>query len=75
LNNNRKKIIKDINQNILKTYENIRNARDGKGIAIVKNGNCGGCFSYIPPQKIVEVRKMKKIFECESCGRILVWND
>jgi uncharacterized protein len=75
LNNNRAKIIKNISQNVLKTYEKVRNAREGKGIAILKNGNCGGCFSYIPPQKIVEVRKMKKIFECEACGRILIWND
>jgi len=75
LNKNRKKIIKDLSKNVLDTYEKVRKAREGKGIAIVKNGNCGGCFSYIPPQKIVEVRKMKKIFECEFCGRILVWSD
>jgi len=59
---------------MLDTYEKVRNAREGKGIALLTNGNCGGCFSYIPPQKIVEVRKMKKIFECEACGRILIWN-
>lgn len=75
LNKNRKKIIKDLSQQVLKTYETIRQAREGKGIAMVVNGTCGGCFSYIPPQKIVEVRKMKKIFECEACGRILIWND
>lgn len=75
LNKNRKKIIKNLSQHVLDTYEKIRSAREGKGISIVQNGNCGGCFSYIPPQKIVEVRKMKKIFECEACGRILIWND
>lgn len=75
LNKNRKKIIKNLSQNVLHTYEKIRKAREGKGIAILRNGNCGGCFSYIPPQKIVEIRKMKKIFECEACGRILIWND
>ena len=74
LNKSRKKIIKNLSKNVLDTYEKVRNAREGKGIALVKNGNCGGCFSYIPPQKIVEVRKMKKIFECEACGRILIWN-
>jgi len=75
LSKKRKKIIKNLSQLVLNTYEKIRGAREGKGIALVKNGNCGGCFSYIPPQKIVEVRKMKKIFECEACGRILIWND
>jgi len=75
LNKKRKKIIKNLSQNVLNTYEKIRKAREGKGIAILRNGNCGGCFSYIPPQKIVEIRKMKKIFECEACGRILIWDE
>lgn len=75
LNTNRKKILNNVNRHILKTYETVRHARDGKGIAMVRNGNCGGCFSYIPPQKIVEVRKMEKLFECEACGRILLWSE
>lgn len=75
LKKEREMIIKKFKPNILSSYETIRNARDGKGIAPVVNGNCGGCYSYIPPQKIVEIRKMSKIYECEFCGRILVWNE
>jgi predicted nucleic acid-binding Zn-ribbon protein len=75
LNKKRDKILKNLSKNVYKTYEKIRKARNGKGIANVENGTCGGCFSYIPPQKVVEVRKMKKIYECEFCGRILVWNE
>lgn len=75
LNKNREKILKDVHKHVLRTYETIRTAREGKGIAKVMNGNCGGCFSYIPPQKILEIRKMNKIFECEACGRILVWTE
>ncbi|MCB0283119.1 MAG: hypothetical protein H6627_01265 [Calditrichae bacterium] len=75
LKKERESIIKKFKPNILSSYETIRNARDGKGIAPVVNGNCGGCYSYIPPQKIVEIRKMSKIYECEFCGRILVWNE
>lgn len=71
----RRSIVDKLKKSVLSTYETVRNARDGKGIAFVVNGNCGGCFSYIPPQKIVEIRKMKNIHECEFCGRILVWND
>ena len=71
----REAILTNLKPGVLKTYESVRGARSGKGIAEVLNGNCGGCFSYIPPQKIVEVRKMKKIYECEFCGRILVWNE
>ena len=75
LNKNRTKILKNVSKHVLNTYETIRGAREGRGIAVVVNGNCGGCFSYIPPQKVVEVRKMKQIYECEACGRILVWSE
>ncbi len=73
LNHEREIIINKTDPEIIKTYELVRSARDGQGIARVENGVCGGCFSYIPPQKIVEVRKMEKIYTCEFCGRILVY--
>lgn len=75
LNKKREKILKNLSKLVYSSYEKIREARNGKGIAMVENGTCSGCFSYIPPQKVVEVRKMKKIYECEFCGRILIWNE
>jgi len=66
-------IIKKSKPDIIKTYELVRQARSGQGIAPIQGNVCGGCFSYIPPQKIVEVKKMKEIYTCEFCGRILVW--
>jgi len=71
----RTKIIKNFDPLILNTYQTVREARHGKAVATVINGNCGGCYSYIPPQKVVEIRKAKKIQECEFCGRILVWDE
>lgn len=65
-------IINKTNSDIVKTYEMVRNARSGQGLAKIEGGVCGGCYSYIPPQKAVEVKKMKKIYTCEFCGRILV---
>ncbi|MBD3223953.1 MAG: hypothetical protein GF313_04445 [Caldithrix sp.] len=68
-------IVEKTNPSIVSTYERVRDARGGQGIAKINGNVCGGCFSYIPPQKVVEVKKMKQIFTCESCGRILVWDD
>ncbi len=71
----RESIVKDFNEDVLSSYEIVREAREGQGVAVVSDGHCGGCFSYIPPQKVVEIRKQKKIYTCEFCGRILVWED
>lgn len=56
------------------SYERIRNAKKGMAVAYCNGGICSGCYTFIPPQRVVEIRAMKKIFTCESCGRILVWN-
>ncbi len=53
-------------------YQRIRLARDGRGIARLLNGSCGGCFNSVPPQKQVEVRTFKDFILCEACGRVLV---
>jgi predicted nucleic acid-binding Zn-ribbon protein len=57
------------------TYERIRDAKKGMAVAYSNGGICSGCYAFIPPQKVVEIRNMKRIFKCESCGRILVWNN
>ncbi len=71
----RKIIVEGFSPQIIAMYEKVRKARDGMGVAAIKNGVCGGCYSYIPPQKIVEIKRMKKIYTCEFCGRILVYNE
>lgn len=53
-------------------YERIRNAKDGRGVARIMDGACGGCFAMIPPQTQVNIRKQVDIVLCETCGRILV---
>jgi len=53
-------------------YERIRNAKDGRGVARILDGACGGCFAMIPPQTQVNIRKQVDIVLCETCGRILV---
>ena len=75
LKQEREIILQKSSPDIIESYELVRKARDGQGIAMVAGNNCGGCYSFIPPQKIVEIKKMKKIYTCEYCGRILVYNE
>lgn len=57
----------------LRTYTRIRNGKDGLAVVPILRGACGGCYTNIPPQRIMEVRDHDKIITCESCGRILYW--
>ncbi len=53
-------------------YENVNKMYKGEAAAIVRRGNCSGCYNSIPPQRVIEIRSAEKIFTCQSCGRILV---
>jgi predicted nucleic acid-binding Zn-ribbon protein len=58
----------------ISSYKRIREAKRGMAVACCNGGVCSGCHSFIPPQTVVEIRGMKRMFHCESCGRILVWD-
>jgi uncharacterized protein len=75
LTREREKILAEVDKRYQSQYERIRKAKDGLAVVPVKKNSCGGCFSAIPPQKIVEIREMHRLFTCEYCGRILVWLD
>ena len=65
----------DLSRRVLSSYERIRKGRNGVAVASVDRNACGGCFTQIPPQTVVEIRRNARIILCESCGRILVWDD
>ena len=69
----REKVAKVIDERFLRQYERIRQAKDGLAVVSIERSSCGGCFSTIPPQRIVEIREAGRLHTCEYCGRILVW--
>ncbi len=75
LSGQRNKILSNIDRRYQAQYERIRKAKDGLAVVPVKKNSCGGCFSAVPPQKIVEIREVNRLYTCEYCGRILVWTD
>ncbi|MGB9697493.1 MAG: zinc ribbon domain-containing protein [Ignavibacteria bacterium] len=68
----RKNIAQKIDPENLSLYERINSSYRGEGVAVVRKGNCSGCFNSLPPQREIEIRMAKRIFTCESCGRILI---
>ncbi len=75
LKNKRAQLVSFLNKNSLMQYERIRMFHKDAVVKIIRN-SCSGCFSSIPPQKIVEIRNnLDHLFFCESCGRILYPED
>jgi len=56
----------------LAAYERIRKAKKGMAVVPILKGACGGCYNRLPPQKLLELRTVDKMFTCERCGRIIV---
>lgn len=63
-----------IDERTMSAYNHIRNSSNNHlAVVSVFNGNaCGGCFSTISPQRLIDIASNRKMIICEYCGRILV---
>ncbi len=77
LDRQRKEQMKDVTGRPLSVYDRLRKGKSGIAISTVdhRKHSCRGCFKQLPPQKVLEVRRGEKLIFCESCGRLLVWDD
>lgn len=57
------------------SYMRIRKAKGGMAVATIKRTACSGCHNVVPPQRQLEIRQNKRLYNCEYCGRILVSAD
>lgn len=66
----RQEVVDKVPSDALLNYDRIRDYHPDAIVRVRKN-SCSGCFSSVPPQRIVEMRKFMEVFYCENCGRIL----
>lgn len=71
----RSKIVKKLKDPVYAHYERIRKIRDGVGVSHLDNSACSYCFSMVPPQRQVEIRRSDDLILCETCGCILVYKN
>ena len=74
LESNRNILYKDIELTYLNQYETLRKARDGVGMASIISSACGGCYSQLPPQIVIEIKENKQIITCPGCGILQFWD-
>jgi predicted nucleic acid-binding Zn-ribbon protein len=72
LRDKREKIASQVKKPDYSVYMRIRKALKGKAIVTINRSACSGCHNIIPAQRQIELRQNKRLFTCESCGRILV---
>jgi hypothetical protein len=60
---------------VLTRYDRLGSVRDGIAVVEVKKGACAACFKSLTPHAMQEVRRRETIMNCESCGRILIFNE
>jgi uncharacterized protein len=72
LHEQRSKVVRHVEESLLRVYERIRkNVRNKLAVVVVKREACGGCFNKVPPQKQADIKEKRSIIVCEHCGRII----
>ncbi len=74
LEKNRSVLFSSIEPIKLNDYEKIRENRDGTGMESIIGKACGGCYSQLPPQTIIEIKKNINIMKCPNCSILLFWD-
>lgn len=72
LREKREKIAAQVKKPDYTVYMRIRKALKGKAIVTINRSACSGCHNIVPSQRQIELRQNRRLFTCESCGRILV---
>lgn len=71
----RKTLTPAIQPELLTIYEKILVLRDGLALVPLLQDSCGGCHRRMPPQVVNEVFLKTKVVMCESCNRILYFDE
>ena len=73
LETNRNKLFKNIDPSYVNQYEILFNARSVGMVSII-GAACGGCYSQLPPQTVIEIKENKHIITCPNCSLFQYWD-
>jgi len=75
LERHRQALTPQVASEALAVYERILELREGLALVPLIDESCGGCHRRLPPQVINEVYLKAKLVNCESCNRILYFDE
>lgn len=75
LERERQGLVPDVPREALSVYERVLAIRDGLALVPLLESSCGGCHRRQPPQVVNEVYLKAKLVTCESCSRILYFDE
>lgn len=68
----RSEIVAKLPEDLLRLYEQLRDAKGGIGAAALENGTCQGCHTRLPAKEVERLRAERGLQRCDNCRRILV---
>ncbi len=71
----RKVISSSIPRSTLVVYERVRRGKGGAVVVMVRKRSCSACHKALTPQKVQQIRREDRIYTCDSCGRLLYWDN
>lgn len=74
LNTERQAVIRDIAQQAISTYDQLRRQRRGIAVVTLTDAACAACGTTLTPSQQQTARTTSQLFHCPSCGRILFAN-
>ena len=74
LNTERQAVIKDLAQQKMSVYEQLRQQRRGLAVTTISDAACAACGTTLTPSQQQNARSTSQLFHCPSCGRILYAN-
>ena len=75
LKTERESLAAQLPKNIIIRYDFLRKVGNGIAVGFVEKGTCSGCYTTIPAQYVIELRKTQEIQYCLTCQRFLVWRE
>ena len=75
LEQHRQAVVPDVPKPALGVYERVLAIREGVALVPVVDNSCGGCHRRLPPQVINQVLLNADLVTCETCNRILYFDE